>query len=60
MSNDFQKMNREELEKALKEKREALLDNRFNLSGGRTKKANQNRVLKREIAQILALTNSAK
>lgn len=55
MSKDFQKMNTEDLKKALSEKREKLLDIRFSLSGSKTKKTSDARTLKREIAQILTL-----
>lgn len=60
MSTDFQKMNTEDLHKALTEKKEKLLNNRFSLSGSRTKKTADVRTLKREIAQILTVLKTTK
>ncbi len=60
MSTDFQKMNTEELLKALKEKREKLLNIRFSVSGSRTKKTSEVRTLKKEIAQMLTVLKTTK
>lgn len=60
MSKDFQKMNIEDLQKALTEKREKVLNNRFSLSGSKTKKNTEIRTLKREIAQILTVLKTTK
>jgi ribosomal protein L29 len=57
MFKDFQKMNNDDLQKALKEKREALLNVRFSLSGSRTRKTSEARTIKREVAQIMSLLN---
>ncbi len=60
MSKDFQKMNTEELQKALTEKKGKLLDMRFSFAGSRTKKAKDVRTLKKEIAQILTVLKATK
>ena len=60
MSTDFKKMNNEDLQKALKEKREKLLLDRFSLSGSRSKKTADTKTTKREIAQILTLLTTTK
>ncbi len=60
MIKDLQKMNTEDLNKALTEKREKLLTTRFSLSGSRSRKNTESRTLKREIAQILTLLNPTK
>lgn len=60
MSTDFQKMNTDDLQKALTEKREKLLDARFSLSGSRSRKNTESRTLKREIAQILTVIKTTK
>ncbi len=60
MSKDFQKMNTEDLNKALTEKREKILNLRFSFSGSRTKKTQEVRTLKREIAQILTVLKATK
>jgi ribosomal protein L29 len=60
MSKDFQKMNTQDLQKALTEKREKLLNVRFSLSGSRTKKTSEARTLKREVAQILTVLKTTK
>ena len=60
MSTDFKKMNTADLQKALIEKREKVLNNRFSLSGSRTKKTSEARTLRREIAQILTLLQTTK
>ena len=59
MSIDFKKKDTIELNKLLKEKREALLNLRFSLSGSRTRKTTETRKLKREIAQILTHLKTA-
>ncbi|MEN9921669.1 MAG: Ribosomal protein [Candidatus Parcubacteria bacterium] len=60
MSKDFQKMNTEDLHKAITEKRAKLLDIRFSFAGSRTKKTKDVRTLKREIAQILTVLKTTK
>ena len=60
MSKDFQKMNTQDLQKTLSEKREKLLNTRFSLSGSRSRKTSESRTLKREIAQILTLLQTTK
>ncbi len=60
MSTDFKKMNTEDLQKALKEKRESLLVARFSMSGSRSKKTANAKTTKREIAQILTLLTTTK
>lgn len=60
MFKDFQKMNNEDLQKALKTKREALMDVRFSLSGSRTKKSAEVKTLKKEVAQIMSLLTTTK
>ncbi len=60
MSKDFQKMNTQDLQKALTEKREKLLNIRFSVSGSRSKKTTEVRTLKREIAQILTVLKATK
>jgi ribosomal protein L29 len=60
MFKDFQKMNNDDLQKALKEKREALLNVRFSLSGSRTRKTSEARTIKREVAQIMSLLSTTK
>ncbi len=60
MSTDFKKMNTQDLQKSLTEKREKLLNNRFSLSGSRTKKSAEVRTLKKEIAQILTVLKATK
>jgi ribosomal protein L29 len=60
MSKDFQKMNPEDLQKTLTEKREKLLNIRFSLSGGKSKKSAEIQTLKREVAQILTLLTTTK
>lgn len=60
MSTDFKKMNTEELQKTLAEKRENLLNTRFSLSGSRSRKSSETQTLKREIAQILTLLQTTK
>ncbi len=60
MSTDFKKMNTQDLQKTLTEKREKLLNNRFSLSGGRSRKSSESKTLKREIAQILTLLQTTK
>ena len=60
MSKDFQKMNTADLQKALTEKREKLLNNRFSFAGSRTKKSAEVRTLKKEIAQILTVLKTSK
>lgn len=60
MSKDFQKMNETDLQKALKEKREKLLNTRFSLSGSRSRKTSETRTLKKEVAQILTILNATK
>lgn len=57
MYKDFQKMNNDELQKTLKDKRESLLNVRFSLSGSRTRKTSEARTIKREVAQIMSLLN---
>lgn len=58
MYKDFQKMNIQDLEKTLKQKREALLDTRFSLSGSRTRKSSETKKLKKDIAHITMLLES--
>lgn len=53
-------MNTEDLNQALKEKREALLNIRFSLSGSRTRKSADTRNIKREIAHIQTILTSTK
>lgn len=53
-------MNNEDLQKALKTKREALMDVRFSLSGSRTKKSAEVKTLKKEVAQIMSLLTTTK
>jgi ribosomal protein L29 len=60
MSTDFKKMNTEDLTKALTEKREKLLNTRFTLSGGKSRKSTDSQTLKREIAQILTFLKTTK
>ena len=60
MSTEFKKMNTEELNKALKEKREKILNIRFSLSGGHSRKTSESRTLKQEVAQILTLLKTTK
>lgn len=60
MSKDFQKMNTSDLQKALKEKREKLLNVRFSLSGSKSRKTSETRTLKKEVAQILTVLNATK
>lgn len=60
MFKDFQKMNNADLTKALKKKREELLNVRFSLSGSRSRKTTETRTLKREIAQIMSLLETTK
>jgi ribosomal protein L29 len=60
MSKDFQKMNTEDLQKALIERREKLLNTRFSFAGSRTKKSAEVRTLKKEIAQILTTLKATK
>jgi ribosomal protein L29 len=60
MSKDFKKMNTVDLQKALTEKREKLLNTRFSLSGSRSKKTTETRTLKKEVAQILTILNETK
>lgn len=60
MSKEIQQMNTEDLNKALTEKREKLLNTRFSLSGSRSRKNTESRTLKREIAQILTQLNPTK
>jgi len=60
MYKDFQKMNTEDLSKTLKQKREALLDVRFSLSGSRTRKSTESKQLKKDIAQLTMLLETTK
>lgn len=60
MSKDLQKMNTEDLKKALSEKREKLMNIRFSLSGSKSRKTSEGRTLKTEIAQILTILQSNK
>ncbi len=60
MFKDFQKMNNTDLLKALKEKREALMNVRFSLSGSQTRKSAEIKTLKREIAQLMSLIATTK
>lgn len=60
MSTDFQKMNTDDLNKALTEKREKILTTRFSISGSRSRKNTESRTLKREIAQILTVLAATK
>lgn len=60
MSKDFTKMNTVDLQKALKEKREKLLNTRFSISGSRSRKTSEIRTLKKEVAQILTILNATK
>lgn len=60
MFKDFQKMNNDDLLKALKTKREALMNVRFSLSGSQTRKSAEIKTLKREIAQLMSLIATTK
>jgi ribosomal protein L29 len=60
MSKKFEKMNTEDLKKALVEKREKLLNIRFSFSGSKSKKTAEVQTLKKEIAQILTILNATK
>lgn len=60
MSTDFQKMNTDDLQKTLTEKREKLLNTRFSISGSRSRKNTESRTIKREIAQILTVIKTTK
>jgi ribosomal protein L29 len=60
MIKDFQKKDTAELQTLLKEKREALLNVRFALSGSHSRKTSEARTLKQEIAQILTLLTTTK
>jgi len=51
--NKLQKKSEKDLQKSLKEKREALRGFRFGLSGSNTRNSKEGRGLKRGIAQIL-------
>lgn len=60
MNKDFQKMNTQDLQKALKERREKILNMKFSFAGSRTKKSKEVQTLKREIAQILTTLKTTK
>lgn len=55
---DFIKKNKKELSSLLSEKRKALGDFRFSLSGSNARNVKEGKKLKTEIAQILTLLNS--
>lgn len=60
MSTEFKKMNTEDLNKSLKEKREKILNIRFSLSGSHSRKTSELRTLKQEVAQILTFLKTTK
>lgn len=53
MTKDLKKKSENDLNKSLIEKRQALLDFRFNMSGSGKRNSKDARNLKKEIAQIL-------
>jgi len=55
---EFENKTRKELEKMLKDKREALRAFNFGLSGSKTKNIKEGSLLKKEIARILTFINS--
>lgn len=55
---DLKNKNKEELQKLLDEKKEALQNFRFNISGSKQKNVKAGRDLRKEIAQILTEANS--
>jgi ribosomal protein L29 len=57
---DIRKKGEADLQKMLKEKREALRDFRFAGAGGRTRNVREGRGLRHEIAQILTAMNENK
>jgi ribosomal protein L29 len=57
---DIRKKGEGDLQKMLKEKREALRDFRFAGAGGRTRNVREGRGLRHEIAQILTAMNENK
>lgn len=54
---DIRKKSESDLNKMLKDKREALRDFRFAGAGGRTRNVREGRTLRHEIAQILTVLN---
>ncbi len=50
---DLAKKNNDDLNKSLKEKKEALRNFRFGIAGGKTRNTKEGRDLKKEIARIL-------
>ncbi|OJI09603.1 MAG: 50S ribosomal protein L29 [Candidatus Vogelbacteria bacterium CG10_big_fil_rev_8_21_14_0_10_49_38] len=50
---DYQKESKTDLQKALTQKREALANFRFGISGSRTKNVKEGRSTRRDIARIL-------
>lgn len=57
---DLRMKSRNELEQLLTEQREALRDVRFKVSRDQTKNVRAIRVLKKDIARILTILNTAK
>lgn len=55
---DIVKKEKEDLKKLLVEKKEALLQFRFNTAGGKLKNVREGRNIKREIAQIFTVIAS--
>ena len=56
---DYKSMSGKDLEKTLREKREALRVFRFSTAGSKTRNMREGRVLRRDIARILTQVNSA-
>lgn len=54
---DLQKKNETELQKELKDKREALRKFRFGLSGSQTRNTKEGNTLRKDIARITMLLN---
>lgn len=60
MSKDLKQKTEKDLEKALKEKRQSLLDFRFNMSGSGKRNSKDAKNIKKEISQILTELGSRK
>jgi len=57
---DFKKKNKADLEKLLVDKKKALQNFRFSISGSKTRNVKEGKALRKEIARILAEVNSRK
>ncbi len=55
---EFKNKSKEELKKALTEKRHGLHTFRFSLAGGKAKNVKEGRTLRKDIARILTAMNS--